>query len=98
MLTRSALGTFLHAIETQLSLIPSFRIFPTKMTAFALKNAGETKVLEGQPMGRVGRPSDLAGLALFLTSPASAHVTGAHILLDGGGSLSRQGIAPQVKL
>ncbi|KAJ8591471.1 NAD(P)-binding protein [Rhizopogon salebrosus TDB-379] len=73
-------------------------IFPTKMTAFGLKNAGEAKVLEGQPMGRVGRPSDLAGLALFLTSPASAHVTGAHILLDGGGSLSTQGIAPQVKL
>ena len=52
----------------------------------------------GQPMGRVGLPSDLAGLALFLASPASAHVTGAHILLDGGATLSRHGIAPKVKL
>ncbi|KAG2045869.1 NAD(P)-binding protein [Suillus hirtellus] len=73
-------------------------IFPTKMTAFGFKNAGEKKILSQQPMGRVGRPSDLAGLALFLTSPASAHVTGAHILLDGGATLSRQGIAPQVQL
>ncbi|KAG1894467.1 NAD(P)-binding protein [Suillus fuscotomentosus] len=73
-------------------------IFPTKMTAFGFKNAGEKKILSQQPMGRVGCPSDLAGLALFLTSPASAHVTGAHILLDGGATLSRQGIAPQVQL
>jgi len=68
------------------------------MTAFGFKTAGEAKIAAGQPMGRVGLPSDLAGLALFLTSPASAHVTGAHILLDGGATLSRQGIAPQVKL
>jgi NAD(P)-dependent dehydrogenase (short-subunit alcohol dehydrogenase family) len=68
------------------------------MTAFGFKNGGEEKMVAGQPMGRVGHPSDLAGLALFLTSPASAHVTGAHILLDGGATLAKQGIAPQVKL
>ncbi|KAG2131273.1 NAD(P)-binding protein [Suillus bovinus] len=73
-------------------------IFPTKMTAFGFKNVGEEKLTSRQPMGRVGRPSDLAGLALFLASPASAHVTGAHILLDGGATLSSQGIAPKVKL
>ncbi|OJA19214.1 hypothetical protein AZE42_06772 [Rhizopogon vesiculosus] len=73
-------------------------IFPTKMTAFGFKNTGEAKIVATQPTGRVGQPSDLAGLALFLTSPASAHVTGAHILLDGGATLSKQGIAPQVKL
>ncbi|OAX36735.1 NAD(P)-binding protein [Rhizopogon vinicolor AM-OR11-026] len=73
-------------------------IFPTKMTAFGFKNAGEAKIVAAQPTGRVGQPSDLAGLALFLTSPASAHVTGAHILLDGGATLSKQGIAPRVKL
>ncbi|KAH7911886.1 NAD(P)-binding protein [Hygrophoropsis aurantiaca] len=73
-------------------------IFPTKMTAFAFKSAGEEKVAQNQPTGRVGIPQDLAGLALFLTSPASAHVTGAHILLDGGATLSKQGIAPQTKL
>lgn len=49
-------------------------------------------------LGRYGHPSDLAGIALFLCSPASAHVTGAHILLDGGATLAGGGIAPQVKL
>ncbi|KAF9239151.1 hypothetical protein BU15DRAFT_47080, partial [Melanogaster broomeanus] len=73
-------------------------IFPTKMTAFGFKNSGEEKIASMQPTGRVGIPSDLAGIALFLSSPASAHVTGAHILLDGGATLSGQGIAPRVKL
>jgi NAD(P)-dependent dehydrogenase (short-subunit alcohol dehydrogenase family) len=68
------------------------------MTAFGFRKVGEEKMASGQPMGRVGRPSDLAGLALFLASPASAHVTGAHILLDGGSTLSSHGIAPKVKL
>lgn len=49
-------------------------------------------------LGRFGHPSDLAGITLFLCSPASAHVTGAHILLDGGATLFGQRIAPKVKL
>jgi len=73
-------------------------IFPTKMTAFGFKSVGEEKISSLQPTGRFGHPSDLAGIALFLCSPASAHVTGAHILLDGGAVLSSQGIAPKVKL
>jgi len=48
--------------------------------------------------GRFGMPSDIAGVALFLASPASAHVTGEHIIVDGGGTLSNQGIAPQSRL
>lgn len=48
--------------------------------------------------GRFGMPSDIAGVALFLSSPASAHVTGGHIIVDGGCTLSSQGIAPQSRL
>jgi NAD(P)-dependent dehydrogenase (short-subunit alcohol dehydrogenase family) len=40
----------------------------------------------------------MAGVALFLASPAAAHVTGAQIIVDGGGRFTRQGIAAQVKL
>lgn len=39
------------------------------------------------PMHRVGFPADMAGLALFLASPASAYLTGQQIAIDGGWSL-----------
>lgn len=51
-----------------------------------------------QPTGRVGAPTDMAGLALFLCSQAGAYVTGAHVLLDGGATLAWQGIAPAPRL
>ena len=39
------------------------------------------------PMHRVGFPADVAGLALFLASPASAYLTGQQIVIDGGWGL-----------
>jgi 2-deoxy-D-gluconate 3-dehydrogenase len=41
-------------------------------------------VLMRTPMGRWGVPADLAGIAVFLASPASDFVTGAAIPVDGG--------------
>ena len=41
------------------------------------------------PMGRVGFPDDIKGLALFLASPASAYITGQEITIDGGWTLGR---------
>ena len=36
------------------------------------------------PMGRLGKPDELNGLAVFLASDASGFVTGAEILADVG--------------
>ncbi len=36
------------------------------------------------PLGRIAEPSDLYGAALFLSSPASAMITGTQIVIDGG--------------
>jgi NAD(P)-dependent dehydrogenase (short-subunit alcohol dehydrogenase family) len=44
----------------------------------------EATFLRGIPIGRLGRPEDVQGLALFLASDASAWITGALIPFDGG--------------
>ncbi|MNT98203.1 Glucose 1-dehydrogenase 2 [compost metagenome] len=36
------------------------------------------------PMGRVGRPEEIAATALFLASDDSSFITGAEIFVDGG--------------
>jgi glucose 1-dehydrogenase len=36
------------------------------------------------PLGRLGKPADVAGLAVFLTSTDSDYVTGTTYLIDGG--------------
>jgi 2-deoxy-D-gluconate 3-dehydrogenase len=44
----------------------------------------EERVLSRTPAGRWGEPGDLAGIAVFLCSPASDFVTGTAIPVDGG--------------
>ncbi len=36
------------------------------------------------PLGRIGKPSDVAGPVLFLASPAASLITGATLMVDGG--------------
>lgn len=41
-------------------------------------------ILHSLPSGRFGMPEDVAGLALYLASPASDYVTGGTFVVDGG--------------
>jgi NAD(P)-dependent dehydrogenase (short-subunit alcohol dehydrogenase family) len=57
--------------------------FESKMMAATLETFGE-QIAAGAPMKRIGRPDDMAGVAIFLASRAGAYVTGAIIPVDGG--------------
>jgi NAD(P)-dependent dehydrogenase (short-subunit alcohol dehydrogenase family) len=59
--------------------------FPSKLTARVLDDPDTREAIEQSvPLGRLGRPDDVAGLALFLASRAGSYLTGAVIPLDGG--------------
>lgn len=59
--------------------------FESKMMAWALEDPERREAIEQSvPLGRIGRPDDVAGLTLFLASRAGAYLTGTVIPLDGG--------------
>ncbi|MFC4021993.1 RhlG family 3-oxoacyl-ACP reductase [Micromonospora sp. GCM10011542] len=59
--------------------------FESKMMAFALNDPTTRTTIEQQvPLGRIGRPEDMAGTAIYLSSRAGAYLTGAVIPVDGG--------------
>jgi 2-keto-3-deoxy-L-fuconate dehydrogenase len=47
----------------------------------------ERAFVERQPMGRLGRPSEVAALAVFLASDEASYITGQAHLVDGGMAL-----------
>jgi len=57
--------------------------FESKMMAETLRNFGDA-IKSAVPRGRIGEPEDMAGVAIYLASRASAYVTGAVIPVDGG--------------
>ncbi|MBZ5606213.1 MAG: glucose 1-dehydrogenase [Acidobacteriia bacterium] len=57
--------------------------FESKMTEWLLEEHGK-EIVAQCPLKRIGRPSDMAGTALFLASQAGAYVNGAVIPVDGG--------------
>jgi NAD(P)-dependent dehydrogenase (short-subunit alcohol dehydrogenase family) len=59
--------------------------FESGMMKTTLALFGEA-VAEQVPLKRIGRPDDIAGTVIFLTSPAGAYLTGAVIPIDGGAS------------
>ena len=62
--------------------------FESKMMAETLRNFGE-QIRATNPLGRIGEPEDMAGVAIYLASRAGAYVTGATIPVDGGISGTR---------
>jgi NAD(P)-dependent dehydrogenase (short-subunit alcohol dehydrogenase family) len=60
-----------HVIET-----PMYRTVATERDRAAW--------MAGIPLGRIGTPADVAGMVMFLCSPAASYLTGGTFAVDGG--------------
>ena len=56
----------------------------TKMVTAIPKEILDTKILPHIPVGRLGKPEEVAGLIIYLASEEAAFVTGANIAINGG--------------
>lgn len=65
------------------AIAPGF--FPSDMTKQIVENDEMTQFALSQiPRGRMGKPEDIAGTAIYLCSEASSWMTGQTMVLDGG--------------
>jgi gluconate 5-dehydrogenase len=69
-----------HGIRVN-AIAPGY--FETKLTADRLEQS-RGDIERWTPMGRIGGPDELKGVAVFLASRASAYVTGQVLVVDGG--------------
>jgi len=59
-------------------------LIDTDMPAASLDEATRQRMIEATPLKRIGRPEDIAELALFLLSERSSFITGQTYVADGG--------------
>lgn len=63
-------------------------VIETAMTQSLIDDpAVRADAISNTPVGRLGKPEDIARLAVFLCSDAAGYVTGAEVLADGGQTL-----------
>jgi NAD(P)-dependent dehydrogenase (short-subunit alcohol dehydrogenase family) len=56
--------------------------FPKQVDGGDIEKFQDT-IVKGIPLGRIGKPRDIATVVLFLSGPSSSYVTGALLPLDG---------------
>jgi NAD(P)-dependent dehydrogenase (short-subunit alcohol dehydrogenase family) len=69
-----------HGIRVN-AIAPGF--FDTRLSHGVLQKT-QKKIERTTPMGRIGQPGELGGVAVFLASMAASYITGQVIAVDGG--------------
>ncbi|KAK5090774.1 hypothetical protein LTR05_000950 [Lithohypha guttulata] len=71
--------------------------FPTRLANPAIEKAGgEEAAGSVNPMGRLGVPEDIAGVAVYLCSRAGRYINGEDISVDGGSRLMNASAASHI--
>jgi 3-oxoacyl-[acyl-carrier protein] reductase len=91
--SKGAINSFTRALAVELAsrgvtvnaIAPGF--IETDMSAAIRNKAGDLIEKKMIPMKRIGKPEDVAHVAVFLASSESAYVTGQVLTVDGGLSL-----------
>ena len=91
--SKGAINSFTRVLAAELggrnvtvnAVAPGF--IATDMSQAVRNMAGEDNLKKLIPAKRLGTPEDIAGVVVFLCSPAAAYVTGQVITVDGGLSL-----------
>ena len=60
----------------------------TKMVMAIPKDILDSKIIPQIPVGRLGKPEEVAGLIIYLASQEAAFITGANISINGGQHMS----------
>ncbi len=66
------------------SAILSGQVDTTRIRGYFDAHGGEEAVVDLHPMGRLGRPREIASLVLFLLSDDTGFIPGAEYAVDGG--------------
>jgi 3-oxoacyl-[acyl-carrier protein] reductase len=91
--SKGAINSFTRVLAAELgarnvlvnAVAPGF--IATDMSQAVRNMAGEDNLKKLIPVKRLGSPEDIAGVVVFLCSPAAAYITGQVITVDGGLSL-----------